>query len=715
KIDYQKDLNAEQLAVVREGDGPCLVLAGAGSGKTRTIIYRVAYLIERGVSPENILLLTFTNKAAGEMSRRLAGLVGPAASGLWSGTFHSVANRLLRHYAPLVGLTPSFSILDQEDSRTLIRACLKEGGYDRKNGERRFPSPAVIQEAISYSSNAGIALSDGLQRKYPNFLPLSDQISEIAGNYARKKSEGNAVDFDDLLSGLLDLLDRDTEIRSVLQDRFRHVLIDEYQDTNFMQSAIVSRLAGEGRPNIMAVGDDAQSIYSFRAADIRNILDFPSHFPGARIFKMTVNYRSTPQILDLANEVISHNSEQFHKELTAMRDGQVKPKVMPAVSAGQEAVFVAGRIEDLLERGANPAEIAVLFRATFHSQQLEFELMRRGIEYEYRGGLKFFDRAHVKDVLAFLRIRSNPRDEASWLRVLSLQEGVGDVTAGKITQFMKESGSLAMAVTADVGGMFGSRAGRGWSALRRSLEALHGAGDAPADQIRSILKSPYAEYLEAEYPNARDRLEDLEQMATFSERYAQAGDFLAEITLDDGVYGRPAGSGREGTVRSRSPKPVLSTVHQAKGLEWDTVFVIHLTANSFPNRNAAMEEGGLEEERRLFYVAVTRARHSLYLTHPSSVGRDFSYEGPSRFLEEIDPNCVDGGQGGSFGSPFGPMPKPKFIGHRPPVDDGSQPGYEGGDGEGGTIELDENGDPIRSAEMRETRERVRKTSFLGDY
>ena len=709
KINYQKELNAEQLAVVKEGDGPCLVLAGAGSGKTRTIIYRVAYLIEQGISPENILLLTFTNKAAGEMNKRLSDLVGTKSQGLWSGTFHSIANRLLRHFAPLVGHTSSFSILDRDDAKTLIKACIKETGVDKKGSNQRFPSPAIIQEVISYSNNAGIALSDGLQRKYPNFLPLADKISEVAETYTRKKRDGNAMDFDDLLSRMLELLDKDPEVRMTLQKRFQHILVDEYQDTNFIQSAIVSRLAGEDKPNVLAVGDDAQSIYSFRAADLRNILDFPDHFAGTRIFKMTTNYRSTPQILDLANEVISHNVDQFHKELDAIKQDAERPKVMPAVSASREAKFIADQIEKLFNEGVSPSEIAVLFRATFHSQQLEFELMRRGIEYEYRGGLKFFERAHVKDILAFLRVRANPQDEASWLRLLTMQEGIGDVTAGRIANAIREENGLAKVVMMDIAGLFGERAGRGWSPLRRALEALHEAGDAPTAQLRAILKSPYVDYLESEYPNFKERLEDLEQMALFSEKYEEANDFLAEVTLDDSAYGK-----------DRSPKPcrrprlILSTVHQAKGLEWDTVFVIHLTATSFPNRNALMEDGGLEEERRLFYVAVTRAKQQLYLTHPSSVGRDFSYEGPSRFLEEVDPNCLDGSCSG-FGGAHGSALPSKFILKRSPVDDYSQPGDNSVEGEDGVIVLDSDGEAVSPEEMKKTKKKIKKTNFLGDY
>lgn len=736
KIDYPKELNAEQLAVVQGGDGPCLVLAGAGSGKTRTIIYRVAYLIEQGMSPGNILLLTFTNKAAGEMRKRLAELLGESrANGMWSGTFHSVANRLLRLHAPLVGFTSSFTILDTDDSKSLIKACIKECGLDNKTGGKRFPSPAVVREVVSYAQNAGIALLDAVSVKYPNYLPLADDFSQVADRYRSKKIEANAMDFDDLLANLLELLDKDEHVRAKLQDRFKHILVDEYQDTNFIQSAIVSRLAGHEQANVLAVGDDAQSIYSFRAADIRNILDFPQHFPGTRIFKLTTNYRSTPQILGLANEVIAYNKEQFHKELSAIKPDATKPRVKPMPSASREAMYLADRLEQALADGVPASEVAVLFRATFHSQQLEFELMRRGVEYEYRGGLKFFERAHVKDVLAFLRVRLNPRDEASWRRLLLMQPGIGEVSAGKICQAIHEAGDLVAVLALDVLALFGNKVGTGWRPLKQTLDALKGADGKPAEQIRAILKSPYLDYLEAEYPNFRERTEDLEQLATFAEKYESCGDFLAEVSLDDSAYGRNANPTDE---PYRRPKLVLSTVHQSKGLEWDTVFVMHLTATSFPNKNALMEDGGLEEERRLFYVAVTRAKRQLMLTHPATVGRDsFNYEGPSRFLEEISPASVEGGDafaggydtGGFHDEPAVPAARPagklgsgragsgqrgkrtSFL--RDVSDDAYEfaaPEYDDSDE---VVQLDADGEPVGADRMRQIRERVKQIKRGG--
>ncbi len=656
-IDYAEELNAEQLAVVRDAEGPCLVLAGAGSGKTRTIVYRVAYLIEHGVEPDRILLLTFTNKAANEMMTRIGELLGSSGGrrpvGLWGGTFHSVANRILRQYGERLGYSSSFSILDQDDSRALIKACLKELGLDA--GGKRFPSPAVIQEVLSYSRNAMIAFETAVEKSHPHFLNLLPDLERVASLYDRKKRAANAMDFDDLLARLVELLDAEPALRDRLSERFRYILVDEFQDTNSLQVALIRRLAGPGH-NLLVVGDDAQSIYSFRAADVRNILDFPKQYPGARVFRLQTNYRSTPEILDLANDVISHNREQFPKELVSAADRFAKPSVVPCASALREADFVADRVEEMFDQGVRPDSIAVLFRATHHSQALEFELTKRGIDYDYRGGLRFFDRAHVKDVLSFLRLRGNFADEAAWLRVLGLQNGIGEVSAQRLFGHFQQAGSLAKAVLLPVEELIGARAGSGWRELRACLEDLLAAGDRPAELIRAVLDSPYVSYLEAEYPNYRERLEDLEQMARLSEPYDRLGDFLAEVTLDESaagdVSGRPA----------RGGKVVLSTIHQAKGLEWESVFIIHLTASSFPNRRAVGEQGGLEEERRLFYVAVTRAKRRLFLSHPASVGRgSFEYEERSLFLDEVDPSCVsDPGARlrGDFSQPSGGEDEP---------------------------------------------------------
>ena len=399
-IDYRAELNNEQLEVVLHGDGPCLVLAGAGSGKTRTITYRVAYLIEQGVAPENILLLTFTNKAAKEMLSRVEGLLGSDVTGLWGGTFHSVANRLLRIYGRDIGFNPSFTILDQEDARGLIKVCLKDLKVDTKG--RRFPSPAKLLGMISYSRNASIPLRQVVEERYANFSELIITFERVEELYAQRKLDAQSMDFDDLLLHTRDMLRKNPVLRDKLSERFQYVLVDEYQDTNSVQAEIVRQLSSVNR-NLIVVGDDAQSIYSFRAAQIKNILSFPETYPGCKTFHLTTNYRSTPQILELANASIARNEEQFKKTLRAVCDDFEKPNMIPASSGSQEAQYVTEQILDLRDEGVELKDMAVLFRASSLSQRLEFELMKRDVPYEYRGGLKFFERAHIKRCCFFFK------------------------------------------------------------------------------------------------------------------------------------------------------------------------------------------------------------------------------------------------------------------------------------------------------------------------
>ncbi len=632
-IDYKAELNAEQLDVVLNGDGPCVVLAGAGSGKTRTIVYRVAYLLEKGVAPDRILLLTFTNKAAKEMMDRL----GPSAVGLWGGTFHSVANRLLRMFPDQSGFTDRFTILDEEDSKTLFKAAMTELGHDGKN--KKFPSTSIVKGLVSYARNAMVPIAQATMKLQPKFEGFADEFARIAEAYDRKKRMANAMDFDDLLIRLYEALSADPELRARLSERFEYILVDEYQDTNALQAALI-RLIARKEPNLLVVGDDAQSIYSFRAADVKNILDFERFYKNVRIFRLETNYRSTPEVLALANDVINRNVNQYPKQLRSVSEPGPKPMIVTAASASQEAQFVADEIDRLIhEEGFQRKEIAVLFRATHHSQSLEFELMRRGIAYDYRGGLKFFERAHVKDVLSFLKLADNIRDEAAWRRVLGFQTGIGEVSAGRVVAVVREADGLAAAVTAPVAETVGKRVAQGWTDCRDTLERMlaASASGGPAMLIRAVMQSAYAEHLENEYQNAGERMDDLEQLAALAEQYGSLSEFLAEVTLNDTL----GGNHRSGNAASGS-MTVLSTIHQAKGLEWDAVFVLHMNESSFPNRRAVMEEGGIEEERRLFYVAVTRAREHLCLSYPVAKSFDFSAtEQPSMFLQEVDRACVD--------------------------------------------------------------------------
>lgn len=634
KIDYELELNSEQFAVVRSADGPSLVLAGAGSGKTRTIVYRVAYLLERGVDPRNILLLTFTNKAAKEMLGRVESLLGAPPKGLWGGTFHAISHRLLRQLSLHAGFRENFSILDQDDGRNLIKAALKEMDIDVK--AQRFPSPTVLQSIISYSRNARVPLDEALESKHPRFLSLLDQIREIATRYEKQKREANAMDFDDLLLVTLEIMQKKPEIHARLANQFQYILVDEYQDTNPIQAELVGMLAAKHR-NLLVVGDDAQSIYAFRAASVRNILDFPSQFPDAKIFRLETNYRSTPEILDVANDIIMKNQAQFPKTLRPTKDSHVKPQLAPANTAQTEAAFIAGEILRIRDEGVKLEDIAVLFRATYHSQSLEFELAKRGVSYEYRGGMKFFERSHIKDALAFLRVRDNPADQLAWIRLLGLQIGIGAVTAAKIAARMVGTQKFSDTLMISMDDLLTPKARIGWEGLRVVLDRLAEIEE-PAALVKHIHTSrEYQDYLENEYPNWQERLDDLAQLGVFAKQYDDLTAFLGEVSLFDD-YGVAR---RVGTVQNEE-RVILSTIHQAKGLEWDTVFVMRLTAEDFPNRRAMLEDGGLEEERRLFYVAATRAARQLYLTYPLTSGYDSLVNNqPSPFLDELNPQLLD--------------------------------------------------------------------------
>lgn len=640
-IDYQRELNQEQLDAVLHGDGPCLVLAGAGSGKTRTVTYRVAYLLEKGVDPASILLLTFTNKAAREMLERISALVGQTARGVWGGTFHAVGNRILRTFAGACGLTPSFSILDEDDAKILLKAVLKDAKIDPK--VRRFPSPAVIHHTASFARNTGRTIKEAFEEKHPDFLDCVNDVEFVVSQYQSRKREANVMDFDDLLANWLRIMEEDPEIARRISERFKYVLVDEYQDTNALQCRLVGMVARENK-NVFAVGDDAQSIYAFRGADVKNILAFPDQWPSARIFKLLSNYRSTPQILEVANESLKNNANQYEKDLIGLKANGIKPIVVACASARQEASFVADQILTLRNQGVALGNMAVLFRASSHSQALEFELMKRNVPFEYRGGVKFFERAHVKDALAFVRLLNNPKDETAWLRVLNMQAGIGATSAAQIMARIRTLAAEEV-LSMDVS-LVPARAAQGWTDAQGVFALMRTDELKPGSLLRAVAASEmYKLYLEREYPDWRDRVEDLSQLASFADVYPDVAAFLADATLDNAGF-MTAGSGQK--TRASDPRfsdqerIILSTIHQAKGLEWDTVFVIHLTNIGFPNPRALEDDGDIEEERRLFYVAVTRARNRLVLSYPQTAGYDaMTFCRPSMFLEELPPRLTD--------------------------------------------------------------------------
>lgn len=707
--DYRAELNDEQYAVVASGDGPQLVLAGAGSGKTRVVTYRVAWLLEHGVRPEEILLLTFTNKAAKEMITRVESLLKVYPTGLWSGTFHSLANRLLRMYGDRTPYGRDFSILDEEDAQDLLKLCVKEAKADSFG--RKFPSAAVIKSVSSFAENARLSLREALERRAPTHEPLADEIGRVLARYKEEKIRQRAMDFDDLLLELHRLLSEDEHVRSALAGRFRYLMVDEFQDTNLIQADLVDLLSSRHR-NILAVGDDAQSIYSFRAAEIQNILDFSGRYPGAVVHRLVTNYRSTPQILAVANAVIAHNQDQYEKELVAvMRDGE-KPCVVPAADDRQEAQYVAEQILALLNEGVRLRDIAVLFRAAFHSQSLEFELMRRAIPYEYRGGMKFFERAHVKDALAHLRILRNVKDGVAWMRALQLQPGMGLATSAKVANHVSTCDTFADALASPP--KLSEKAALGWQRATQLLATM-AAESLPAHMLRAFAGSDvYREYLDAEYQNARERREDLEQFSLFAEQYQDLGAFLDAVTLTGDFGGLMDTEQERRDDAYTEEKMVLSTIHQAKGLEWENVFVINVAEGAFPSDKSFANPKEIEEERRLFYVATTRAKKRLFLTYGITAGyENVVIRQPSTFLDEIPQGLVEevrlrhtsgwgsswqGGGGGA--SSWSRSVQKKAVRGADTWDAGfSEP----------TIVLDDRGESVVA------KKKPFPTSFLGDY
>ncbi|MFC1577226.1 ATP-dependent helicase [Candidatus Omnitrophota bacterium] len=633
RINYRKDLNDEQYAVVTSGDGPCLVLAGAGSGKTRTLIYRLAYLLERGVSPESILLVTFTNKAARNMQDRAEMLLKAKPKGLWNGTFHHIGNRSLRLYAKSLGYKSDFGILDEEDSKGLLKVCINS--VSAKMTRERFPKPRVVQSIISYSVNSRTDIQDVLDKEYPYFSKFCDAIKQIKEMYGQRKVASNNMDYDDLLFNWLALLERNRDARERFARQFRYILVDEYQDTNIIQSDIIYRLGGFHK-NILVVGDDAQAIYSFRGATVRNILEFPKRYKDAKIFRMETNYRSTPEILNLANDSISYNRDQFRKTLHAINEPLDKPVLIEPRDLYFQASFVAQRVLEMRAEGADLRDMAVLFRAHYQSAELQMELVKRNIPYVVRGGIRFFEQAHIKDVLSFLKILVNPIDEVSWIRALSQQAGIGSIYADRIYRKFVDSG---MDFKKFMSSGFGKGLpGRALSGLERFKKIAGGiidkvARNKPDEAIRAILENGYEGYVLANYDDGTDRLDDLRELVNFAHSYRSVKSFISDTTLREGFKGETISG-----VPSHDEHLVLSTIHQSKGLEWKAVFVIGLCEGQFPHSRSADDPMDLEEERRLFYVAATRTKQQLYLVHPITrydynMGMVISRR--SKFLEEL--------------------------------------------------------------------------------
>jgi len=652
-LDFAARLNPQQLAAVTTVARRALVIAGAGSGKTRTLTHRVAWLLDQGLPPSRLLLLTFTNKAAREMLQRVGELVPFDPQELWGGTFHSVGNRMLRRHADLIGWRRGFSIMDREDQKDLMDAAITAAGIDTK--EYRFPKADLIGDMISLARNTGISLDDVIVARYPYFAHLSEQIGEVAKAYEARKREANSMDFDDLLAESVRLLRECADVRESYQKKFAHILVDEFQDTNHIQLEFIELLAGGGA-GLMVVGDDAQSIYSWRGADFENIIRFPELHPEAEVHKIETNYRSVPGILELANAAIAPNVRQFQKTLRPAREaGAAPPALVPLATPQDQARFVAQRILELRDEGVPLSEMAVLYRAHFQSMDVQMELTRRDIPFKITSGLRFFEQAHIKDASAFLRIVANPSDEIAFKRLVRMLPGIGGRTADSLWTWWR----------GNVAGRDWSRglppyfekarvpakAREVWKQLGYTLDELlprDGREIRPSAALTSVIEGVYDDLLKARYPNYEARRQDLEQLRNFAAGFDSIQDLLAQLALLSGID-----IGGDGRDREDEDCVTLSSVHQAKGLEWHGVFVVWLAEGMFPNNRVLQNDDdgtGLEEERRLFYVALTRAKDELHLCFPMMWPGNHTGEmmqRPSPFLAEIPAGLMEAWQVGS--------------------------------------------------------------------
>ncbi len=626
KFDLNRDLNEAQRDAVLHEEGPLLVIAGAGSGKTRTLIFRVAHLVSRGIDPASILLLTFTRKAAEEMLRRAALLIDVRCEKVAGGTFHSFANVVLRQYGQLIGYGKNFSILDRSDAQDLVGYVREDLGYSSR--QIRFPKKGTIAEIITKSINKNKSIDEVIVSDFPHFSYLSPDIEKIAARYEVMKREKNLMDYDDLLVNLRALLSEKDEVKATLSHQYRYIMIDEFQDTNRLQGEIAYLLSAEHR-NIMAVGDDSQSIYSFRGAHFRNIMDFPTTYPDTRIIYLEENYRSTQPILDLTNTIIERAAEKFPKKLYTRKKGGTHPFLVATPNEKMQSTFLADQILEIHEEGVDLKDIAVLFRASFLSFDLEIELAKRNIPYRKFGGFKFMETAHVKDVLSVLRLLSNPRDEISSMRAFRLAEGIGKKKAASLAKMLSEGGTIRDAAE-DLA--MGKRS-ESCVMLSELLFTISREGIPVPEKIR-LMSAFYRPILEKRYDDYPKRLKDLEQLEVLSERYRSMESFLTDITLE------PIEASVEGvdSPDGENDYLTLSTIHSAKGLEWDTVFVIWVLEGRLPSMKSIEDPYQVEEERRLLYVAATRAKERLFFSYPVNIfdrSTQMVLSKPSRFIEGI--------------------------------------------------------------------------------
>jgi len=634
RIDYEKDLNPAQQQAVMSTDGPLLVIAGAGSGKTRTLTYRVARLVEEGISPSAILLLTFTRKASAEMLGRASLLLDRRCEKASGGTFHSFANAVLRRYAEAVGFDRRYTILDRADTESLIGMVKKELGLTKK--QHPFPRNQTLANIFSKAVNQDVAIEDIIYDSFPHFSDNLDSMLKVNEAYRARKVQHSFLDYDDLLVFMNLLLKENREIRGKLSSTYRYILVDEYQDTNHLQAEILYQLA-DRHHNVMAVGDDSQSIYAFRGASFRNIMDFPQVFPETTIIGLEENYRSVQPILTLTNTIIARAVERYEKQLFTRKSGGSTPLLVDCGTENLQSQFVAGQIGVLHRQGTPLQEIAVLFRAGFHSFDLEIELTREHLPFIKVGGFKFTESAHIKDMLAHLRVMVNLRDRISWYRLLLLLDKIGPKTAQKLFDVISAESSIQEGLRAA-----GKHNGKHES-LKRIQELYAGMNVRSASVAESgeAVLNYYLPILKERYDDHPKRLKDLEQLLTIMQRYGSMESFLIDMALE------PPNTAADDNLSNGQPdqeRLVLSTIHSAKGLEWDTVFIIWALDGRFPSIHALDDPDELEEELRLMYVAATRARKNLFITYPSRVyerGVGLIYGRPSRFVDDMPDDILE--------------------------------------------------------------------------
>jgi len=634
RIDYEKVLNESQLRAVFSTDGSYLLIAGAGSGKTRTLTYRTARLIELGYNPTSIVLLTFTRKAAKEMLDRASALLDERCSKILGGTFHSFSYLLLRQYGNIINLDKNFTILDQQDSIDILGMIRNE--IISKNS--RFPQKDTLQKIYSYTLNTGTSIEDYLLKEYPHFYHLTNEIEKLFIAYQNYKIENNVLDYDDLLKYTVLLLNSNDKIADNFLKSLSFIMIDEYQDTNHLQALITKALA-KFNNNVMAVGDDSQSIYSFRGANFKNIMEFPQLFPKVQIIKLQENYRSPQEILDFSNEIIRNLKYKYPKVLHSNKKGKEKPAIIPTKNEQEQSEFIVNRILDLLDEGVNLNEIAVLIRSAYFSYDLELELQKKKIPFQKIGGIKFVEAAHIKDVLAFLKTSVNIKDVLSFSRILKLLNGIGHKKANQIISVLNFDLLKNFDKNFPISKLNKLTNEEELFQLLTLLKNLAFDEESLAEKIQKVIIF-YTPYFQSKFDDYNKREKDFNSLLTIASRYDDLQSFLSDLALD------PPNSSILDFEDEQKEKNFLtiSTIHSAKGLEWEVVFIMNVVEGYFPSYYSLKNEEQLEEERRLFYVAVTRAKERLYITYPMFINSNemgSSFARPSTFLKEINPKFYE--------------------------------------------------------------------------